>query len=117
MDYYSRPYNYGYTTPQVRTNKIIVTSLEDALNRFAEPNTVILYRHQDERLEYEIMTDNQGKKSYKTYEIRPYLEPQAQTNEKPINVSIDEFRALESRLKALESKVAKRGVNNDEKSN
>ena len=69
-DYFGRPntqFNGMYNTPYngnlqsqmaqqpqpapMRTNKIYVTSLEDALNRYAEPNTIMIYRNQDEKNE------------------------------------------------------------------
>ena len=125
MDYYgnyNRPYNnynqmpntpyngnYGVQTqPQIRTNKIFVTSLEDALNRYAEPNTVMVYRHQDEKFEYEIMTDAQGKKSYKTFVLGDYLaQNQAKTEEQTFS-SNEYIKGLEGRIKALEDEVLKK---------
>lgn len=120
MDYFGRPYNqynvlnntpyngnYAPTqaSTQMRTNKIFVTSLEDALNRFAEPNTIIVYRHQDEKFEYEIMTDSQGKKTYKTLEIRPYSAPQETKSESTATISKEEFDAVKSRLDTLEREI------------
>ena len=92
--------------PQLRTNKVFVTSLEDALNRYAEPNTIMVYRHQDEKFEYEIMTDMQGKKTYKTLVLADYstAEPRKDTN--PANyLTIDAFDALQAKFDSLESKV------------
>lgn len=105
--FYNNPYNPNFATqpPQMRTNKIFVTSLEDALNRYADPNTVILYRHQDEKFEYEITTDNQGKKTYKTLEIRPYSAPQEEKDKQVAVVSKEEFDAVKSRLDNLEREI------------
>ena len=91
--------------PQMRTNKIFVTSLEDALNRYAEPNTVILYRHQDENFEYEIMTDSQGKKTYKTLQLSNYSAPQADKESAQPQVSMEEFNALKSKVDSLYNEV------------
>jgi len=113
-DIYGRP--YGYNTPynnyqvqnqpsQMRTNKIFVTSLEDALNRYADPNTVILYRHQDEKYEYEITTDGFGKKTYKTFEIKPYSATQGDKQAVAANISPDEISSLKERLSSLERRV------------
>ena len=109
----NQPYNSGFQQPQVvqpqpqlRTNKVFVTSLEDALNRYAEPNTIMVYRHQDEKFEYEIMTDMQGKKTYKTLVLADYstAEPRKDTN--PANyLTIDAFDALQAKFDSLESKV------------
>ena len=45
------------------TNKIYVVSAEDAMSRYAQPNTVMLYVQQDESAIYEVYTDGQGKKA------------------------------------------------------
>jgi hypothetical protein len=93
---------------QMRTNKIFVTSLEDALNRYAEPNTIIVYRHQDEKYEYEIMTDSQGKKSYKTLVLGDFSAQNSEKTTTPTYISKEEFDAFKSRLEAIESEVLKK---------
>lgn len=105
---YNTPYSGSYqpTQPaQMRTNKIFVTSLEDALNRYADPNTIILYRHQDEKFEYEVTTDSQGKKTYKTLELRPYSAIQDTKQTQTPIISKEEFDAVKSRLESLEKEV------------
>lgn len=92
----------------MRTNKIYVTSLEDALNRYAEPNTIMIYRHQDEKFEYEIITDGQGRKSYKTLELGAYSVPQEEKKVEAITISREEFDAVKGRLETLESEVLKK---------
>lgn len=126
MDYFGRPnnqFNQFGNTPymgnyqpqmaqpqpaQMRTNKIFVTSLEDALNRYAEPNTIMVYRHQDERFEYEITTDNQGKKTYKTLQLGDYSTIQGEKQVMPNTISTEEFNGLKERIKALEDEVLKK---------
>ena len=93
---------------QMRTNKIFVTSLEDALNRYAEPNTIMVYRHQDEKFEYEIMTDSQGKKSYKTLVLGDYSAQNSEKPQEPTYASKEEFDAVKQRLEALESEITKK---------
>lgn len=110
------PYNGNYqsqiaqqTQPApMRTNKIFVTSLEDALNRYAEPNTIMVYRHQDEKFEYEIITDGQGKKTYKTLQLADYSGIQAEKQSSQLNISAEDFNALKERVKALESELLKK---------
>lgn len=92
---------------QMRTNKIFVTSLEDALNRYAEPNTIMVYRHQDEKFEYEIMTDSQGKKSYKTLVLGDYSAQNSEQKENLNTISRDEFDAVKQQIKALEGQLLK----------
>lgn len=121
MDFYgnyNKPYNNynqmqnnaynGNYQPQIRTNKIFVTSLEDALNRYAEPNTVMVYRHQDEKFEYEIMTDAQGKKSYKTFVLGDYLATQGEKTDEPITKLNEDIKRLEGRIKGLEDEILKK---------
>ena len=126
MDYFGRnpqfnqfgqfgnaPYMSNYQAqpqqqPQMRTNKIFVTSLEDALNRYAEPNTIMVYRHQDEKYEYEIMTDSQGKKSYKTLVLGDFSAQNSDKQQEPTYASKEELYAFKSRLEALESEVLKK---------
>lgn len=126
MDYFGRPntqFNQFGNVPymgnfqpqmaqpqpmQMRTNKIFVTSLEDALNRYAEPNTIMVYRHQDEKYEYEIMTDSQGKKSYKTLVLGDFSAQNSEKTATPTYISKEEFDAVKSRLEAIESEVLKK---------
>jgi hypothetical protein len=121
MDYFGRPNtqfnsfgnmpymsNFQPQPTQMRTNKIFVTSLEDALNRYAEPNTIIVYRHQDEKYEYEIMTDSQGKKSYKTLVLGDFSAQNSDKPQEPTYASKEELYAFKSRLEAVESEVLKK---------
>ena len=122
-DFFGRPYNQfgqmpntaynGNFQPQMaqqtqpapmRTNKIFVISLEDALNRYAEPNTIMVYRHQDEKFEYEIMTDAQGKKSYKTLQLTDYS-LQVEKQDKSFVVTEDEFNSIKNRIQSLENEI------------
>lgn len=59
--------NYGWPSPmstQVNTNKIYVTSLEDALNRMASRGTEMVYFHQDSNEFYVVKTDFDGRKTW-----------------------------------------------------
>lgn len=67
-----------------KTNKILVTSLTDALGRTAEPNTEILYIDQDNPLLYQISIDMQGRKTYRTFEIKDVTEQTQQTANKSV---------------------------------
>lgn len=107
----SMAYNGNYQpqmqAPQVKTNKIFVTSLEDALSRYAEPNSIMVYRHQDEKLEFEVITDAQGKKNYKTLVLGDYSPTGAQNTPSMNVVSVEEFEGVKSRLKAIEEELFK----------
>lgn len=62
---------YGAQPQQTppNTNKIYVVSAEDALSRYAQPNTVMLYIQQDEAVVYEVYTDMQGKKAIRARQL------------------------------------------------
>lgn len=90
------------------TNKIYVTSFEDAMNRFAQPNSIIIYVLQDETKIFEIATDSQGRKLAKTYDLKPFFQATSESAEKLTNYATKEdFRALEEKIKALESYIPK----------
>lgn len=77
--------------PPVKTNHIYVTSLEDALARSSEPNSEIVYLHQDKPLLYNVKTDMMGRKSYTVLELHPpvveKIEEPKPTNEVVFNAS------------------------------
>ena len=93
-------YNY---TPQPKTNKIFVTSLEDALNRFSEANSEVVYLHQDENLLFEIKTDMQGKKTFKVYSLSAYQPVEEKTAPTEDFVTRKEFDELLGRFEELKA--------------
>lgn len=86
-----------------KTNKILVTSLMDAMSRTAELNTEILYIDQDNPFIYQVTIDMQGRKSYKTFEIKEVNE-QNQTQMGAPNIDLAAY-ATKDDLKALEDKL------------
>lgn len=74
---FNNGYGYGgmfngmqpQTPSAIKTNIVLVTSLEDALSRYAEPNSNIIYFDQDKPLVYNIMTDMQGRKTHKILDL------------------------------------------------
>lgn len=93
-------------------NKIYVTSLEDALARFANTNTITVYHLQDETGEIEVATDGFGKKSYKIRKLIDYT-PEEPKKEVPAKYATKEYvaklegqiKSFESRFKEIESKL------------
>lgn len=90
--------------PPMQSNKVYVTSFEDAMNRYAMPNTLMVYRLQDESLEFEVTTDMSGKKTCRTYALKdndtntstaknPQYVTQEQLKEqiKPLYDKLDEY--------------------------
>ena len=88
--------------PQVRTNKILVTSLDEALSKNAERYSEMYYWDQSKPVIYVIRTDQNGVKSWA--EI-PYTIPN-QANSTPVTKA--DLDAVEVRLKALETKLGKK---------
>lgn len=61
-----------------KTNKQLVTSYEDAMNRYVEPNSLMVYTHQDEPFQFQIYTDWEGKKTPRIFKITEYSLEQMQ---------------------------------------
>lgn len=82
---------------QPTTNKIYVTSLEDALQRYASPNSTMLYVLQDESAIFEVFTDIQGKKLPK---VKKLVEATAESESAGF-VSRAEFDELKQKFEAF----------------
>lgn len=104
--------------PQLNTNKIYVTSAEDALSRFAYPNTVTAYFLQDESAIFEVTTDTQGKKN-----IRTRILTDKKAEETPKNnivgdfvtrTEFDDFRAKLEAILSAPKVTKKKGVENND---
>lgn len=111
-------YGYGYSnqyggyqpsvTPvypaqqvQPTTNKIYVTSLEDALQRYASPNSTMIYVLQDESTIFEVFTDMQGKKVPKVKKLVDFA-PEGDGG--GLFVSRAEFDELKQKFEAFTAK-------------
>ena len=94
--------------PPMKTNKILVTSLTDAMSR-SEPNTEMLYLDQDNPFIYQVTVDIQGRKTYRTFEIKEVTEQvnyaQKDKATQDIDLSVyatkDDLKNLEDKLMAL----------------
>lgn len=93
-------YSQPSAVPQPTTNKIYVTSLEDAMARYAGPNSTMIYVLQDESVIFEIYTDIQGKKVPKVRKLVEYVPEQANTAPADY-VKREEFDALVKKFEAL----------------
>lgn len=115
--YYGNNYaGYGYpqstsnsqqttATQQQVSNRIYVTSAEDALGRFASPNSIMVYTLQDETLQFEIATDAWGKKTIRTRRLVDYTPTQAENKGSVDYVTRQEFLGLQAQIKALQDKL------------
>lgn len=61
----------------LRTNKIFVTSIEEAMSKYADPNTEIVYYHQDKPMLIEVKTDIQGRKTCNVFDLSAHQEDKA----------------------------------------
>ena len=117
--YYGNNYaGYGYpqstsnsqqttNTQQQVSNRIYVTSAEDALGRFATPNSIMVYTLQDETLQFEVATDYWGKKTIRTRQLTDYTPATTEKDKKMDYVTRQEFLGLQGQLKALKEQLEK----------
>ena len=90
------PANYA---PPPATNKLYVVSVEDAVARYASPNSVMLYVLQDESAVIEVATDPQGRK---THRVRIMAEPPQREEAKTDDfVRRDEFEAFRTEMRKI----------------
>lgn len=90
---------YG-TQPQQTppsTNKIYVVSADDAMSRYAQPNTVMFYILQDETMVFEVFTDMQGKKAIRARQLTDAPAEPKHTEQ----VTRQEFEALRATVERL----------------
>lgn len=107
--YYGFQSNFGYqgqsansfVTPQPTTNKIYVTSFEDAMARYAGPNSTMIYVLQDESTIFEIYTDLQGKKVPKVRKLVEFTPEQFGNANGGEYVRREEFDALVKKIETL----------------
>lgn len=115
---YSTQQQYGYPQAQTQyqaqaqpvTNKIYVTSLEDAMARFSNPNSIMEYTLQDETMKFEITTNALGKKEYKVFRmVEQMAEEKAKNVDMSNYITIEQFNALQGKFEALEQRLASKG--------
>ena len=105
--------NYQQQSQQVqplppKTNKIWVTSLEDALAKSVEPNSEYVYLHQDQPLLIEVKTDLQGRKTTRVMELKDYVVQPKPENTMPNDFPTrEEFDGLKAEIQALKEKLPK----------
>ena len=87
-----------YSAPQPNTNKIYVTSLDDALNRSAPRGSEMVYFHQDANEFYVVKTDLDGRKSWMGF---AYAVPNQDTHTPATKA---DFKELLERIEKLEGK-------------
>lgn len=111
---YQQPNYQGYynnyqqqVQPQPKTNKVWVTSLEDAMARSVEPNSEYIYLHQDKPLLIEVKTDGQGRKTTRVMELKDYVEQPKHETAMPNFPTREEFDGLKAEIQALKERLPK----------
>lgn len=101
-DYYNDPYWSGpfgahkhLGTPN--TNKLYVTSVDDALNRAAPRGSEMVYFHQDLNEFYVVKTDFEGRKTWAKFQ---YLAPNPDLSTPATKA---DFKELMARIEKLEN--------------
>lgn len=90
-----------------KTNKILVTSVEEAMARQAEPNTDMLYVHQDLPMVIQVYTDWNGHKTPQLFDIIPHKEAEAANADLSKYVTAEEFDGVKGEINGLKEQLAK----------
>lgn len=98
---------YGWQ-PQVTTNIVTVTSLEEAIMRSTTRNSDMTYFHQDQNVFYRVKVDMEGRKTWAQFN---YSTPDPNLNVPATRADIE---ALAARLSKLEAKNGNVEVTNVE---
>lgn len=85
----SAPQTNAQSAPQVNTNKIYVTGIDDARNRTLAPNSDYIFLDNDKPLLYRKTVDATGKMELHTFKIVEYNEEQEKTTAVPVSPQID----------------------------
>lgn len=75
-----------YNNMPIKTNKLFVTGVEEAINRSTEFNSETIFFHQDLPVLYEVIVDGKGRKEVYTYDVKAQSNTQ-QSKEEDIKVS------------------------------
>lgn len=80
-------------TPQsvmpTKTNVPLVTSLTEAMSRTTELNSDTFYADQDKPVIYRVSVDMQGRKSYRTFEIKDVTEQEVEQSAQGVASNVD----------------------------
>lgn len=103
-------YRTGYPNNSFKTNKIFVTSLQDALSRSTERDSEYVYFHQDLDILYNVRTDQVGRKTYLIVDLIEHKDEPKQAEQNNM------YENFDKRLKVIEQKLEIRN-GTDEQSN
>lgn len=93
-------------TIPTKTNVPLVTSLTEAMSRTTELNSDTFYADQDKPVIYRVSVDMQGRKTYKTFEIKDVTEQVVEQNAQTVMPEIDlSAYATKADLKAFKDEI------------
>jgi hypothetical protein len=103
-----------YQGVPIKTNKLFVTGVEEAINRSSEFNSETIYFHQDLPIMYEVAVDMKGRKEVYTYDVKAQNNPQQnketndESQQKQVDltgyVTIEEFNNLKENYTSLNNR-------------
>ena len=83
------------------TNKFTVNSLEEALSRYTDFNSNIVYWDSQRNILYDVYTDGRGNKTYDIFEVSRI---KTETSNVQTNNYEERFKSIESKLEELYGK-------------
>ena len=97
------PQTNAQSVPQMNTNKIYVTGIEDARARQLPPNSDFIFLDNDKPLLYRKTVDATGKMEIKAFKISEYTETEAAPASAPDVdmsqfVSVEEFKTVQTEM-------------------
>lgn len=120
MQNFAQPQQQPTQPPRPKTNKIFVTSLDDAMSRIADYDSQMIYLDQDKPLLYEIYTDGQGRKTPTIIQLSPSDgtgSPKTAKNDKVEYVTRQEFDDIQAQMAAFNDRLesmTKKGAKKNE---
>jgi hypothetical protein len=94
---------YQQSPMQPRTNKLFVSSLEEAMNRQVDFNTVLVYFDTNRDLLYSIYTNEWGQKFSEVFEIARYVDKSGQQEQADLSDLLKRVAALEEVTRRLDN--------------
>lgn len=109
---WSQPnYSQNSWQPRMNTNRILVTSLDEALMRTNTPNSDMIYFHQDEPIIYRVMVNEVGRKMWQQFN---YTIPNPDANVPATKADLQSIIERIGRLEQTLSPKAKEETTNAE---
>lgn len=95
--------------PQMNTNKIYVTGIEDARARQLPPNSDFIFLDNDKPLLYRKTVDATGKMEIKAFKISEYTETEAPASAHAVDlsqfVSVEEFKNVQTEMGRIKQTI------------